>query len=127
MKTVSSQLPGGSNCPLPTAYSLPRGPNVETLKTVAGYVVLVYVLMLAALLGVMRQPVLFGQVMSKVPKPLLMIIPLKPLWLLARAGHLQVGDQAPEFSLPTVDRKTRVRLSSFRGHKPVVLIFGSYT
>ena len=100
---------------------------METLKTVAGYVVLVYVLMLAALLGVMRQPVLFGQVMSKVPKPLFMIIPLKPLWFLARAGHLKIGDQAPEFSLPAVDRKTRVRLSSFRGHKPVVLIFGSYT
>ena len=100
---------------------------METLKTVLWYAVLVYVLMLAALLGVMRQPVLFGQVMSKVPGPLFTIIPLKPLWSLARAGHLQVGDQAPEFSLPTVDRKTRVRLSSFRGHKPVVLIFGSYT
>ena len=100
---------------------------METLKTVAGYVVLVYVLVLAALFGVMRQPVLFGQVMSKVPKPLFMIIPFKQVWFLARAGHLQVGDQAPEFSLPTVDRKTRVRLSSFRGHKPVVLIFGSYT
>jgi hypothetical protein len=100
---------------------------VETLKTVAWYVVLVYVLMLAALLGVMRQPVLFGQVMAKVPRPLLMIIPLKQLWFLARGGHLQVGDQAPEFSLPTADRKARVRLSSFRGHKPVVLIFGSYT
>ena len=100
---------------------------METLKTVAWFVVLVYVLMLAALLGVMRQPVLFGQVMSKVPRPLFMIIPFKQLWFLARAGHLQVGDPAPEFSLPSGDRKARVRLSSFRGHKPVVLIFGSYT
>ena len=100
---------------------------MEKLKTVAGYAVLVYVLMLAALLGVMRQPVLFGRVMSKVPRPLMMIIPFKQLWFLARAGHLQAGDPAPEFSLPTVDRKARVRLSSFRGHKPVVLIFGSYT
>jgi hypothetical protein len=114
---------------LPTADCLlsPWGPNVETVKTVAWYVILVYVLMLAALFGVMRQPILFGRVMSKVPGPMLKIIPLKPLWFLARAGHLQVGDQAPEFSLPTVDRKARVRLSSFRGHKPVVLIFGSYT
>ena len=98
-----------------------------TLKTVAWYVALVYVLMLVALLGVMRQPTLFGQVMSKVPKPLFMVIPFKQMWFLARAGHLQVGDPAPEFSLPSVDRKARVRLSSFRGHKPVVLIFGSYT
>ena len=100
---------------------------MRIVKTVAWYVALVYVLMLAALFGVMRQPALFGQVMSKVPGPLLMIIPFKQMWLLARAGRLQVGDPAPEFSLPTVDRKARVRLSSFRGHKPVVLIFGSYT
>jgi len=100
---------------------------VKTLKTVAWYVALIYVVTLVALLGVMRQPTLFGQVMSKVPRPLFMLIPFKPLWLLARAGHLQVGDPAPEFSLPTVDRKARVRLSAFRGYKPVVLIFGSYT
>ena len=112
---------------LPTAFFLLRGPNVETLKTLAWYVVLVYVVALAALLGVMRQPVLFGRVMSQVPRPLFMIVPFKQLWLLARAGHLRVGDPAPEFSLPTVDRKARVRLSSLRGHKPVVLIFGSYT
>jgi len=100
---------------------------VETIKTVAWYLVLLYLVTLAALFGLMRQPILFGRVMSKVPRPLFMVIPLKQLWFLARAGHLQVGDPAPEFSLPTVDRKTRVRLSSFRGHKPVVLIFGSYT
>ena len=100
---------------------------MEKLKTVAWYVALLYVLMLLALLGVMRQPVLFGRVMSKVPSPLMMVVPFKHLWLFARAGRLQVGDAAPEFSLPTVDRKARVRLSSFRGHKPVVLIFGSYT
>jgi peroxiredoxin len=56
-----------------------------------------------------------------------MVIPFKQMWFLARAGRLQVGDPAPEFSLPTADRKARVRLSSFRGHNPVVLIFGSYT
>jgi len=100
---------------------------VEKLKTVAWYAALLYVLILVALLGVMKQPVLFGRVMSKVPRALFMIIPFKPMWSLARAGHLQVGDAAPEFSLPTVDRKSRVRLSSFRGHKPVVLVFGSYT
>jgi hypothetical protein len=91
------------------------------------YVILLYVALLAVLLAVMRQPVLFGQVMSRVPKPLLTVIPVKQLWLIARAGHLKVGDTAPDFSLPTVDRKARVRLSSFRGHKPVVLVFGSYT
>jgi peroxiredoxin len=56
-----------------------------------------------------------------------MMVPFKHLWLIARAGHLSVGDAAPAFSLPTADKKTRVRLSAFRRHKPVVLVFGSYT
>jgi peroxiredoxin len=45
----------------------------------------------------------------------------------ARAGSLQVGDSAPDFDLETLDKKSRVRLSSHLGVKPVVLIFGSYT
>jgi len=40
---------------------------------------------------------------------------------------LQVGDAAPDFTLPDQKGKTEVTLSSFRGKKPVVLIFGSYT
>lgn len=39
-----------------------------------------------------------------------------------------VGDDAPDFELPFVeDTGNTVRLSSFRGTKPVGLIFGSYT
>ena len=38
-----------------------------------------------------------------------------------------VGDPAPDFELRTQDGKQVVRLSEFRGHKPVVLIFGSFT
>lgn len=37
------------------------------------------------------------------------------------------GDPAPDFALQTLDGKQTVRLSEFRGKKPVVLIFGSYT
>jgi len=91
------------------------------------YVVVLYAGLLAGLLVVMRQPVVFGIVMSKLPEPVLRVVPLKQLWLMARAGRLHVGDLAPDFSLPTADRKARVRLSSFRRHKPVVLVFGSYT
>jgi hypothetical protein len=91
------------------------------------YVFVLYAGLLAGLLVVMRQPAVFGKVMSKLPEPLLRVVPLKQLWFLARAGRLQVGDLAPDFSLPTADRKARVRLSSFRRHKPVVLVFGSYT
>jgi hypothetical protein len=38
-----------------------------------------------------------------------------------------VGDEAPDFELPRLDSTERVRLSSFRHHKPVALIFGSFT
>jgi len=100
---------------------------VKALKKAVLYIVLVYAVLLVALLVIMRKPVVFGKVMSKVPEPLMMFFPFKQVWLVARAGHLKVGDLAPDFSLPTADRKARVRLSSFRRHKPVVLIFGSYT
>jgi len=38
-----------------------------------------------------------------------------------------VGDTAPDFDLPVRGSGERVRLSSFRGRRPVALIFGSYT
>lgn len=40
---------------------------------------------------------------------------------------LKVDDLAPDFTLPTLDGKKEVKLSSFRGQKPVVLVFASYT
>ena len=46
----------------------------------------------------------------------------------ARSGPPRVGEVAPDFELPFVaDEKKTIRLSSFRGKKPVALIFGSYT
>ena len=100
---------------------------MKTFRKVALIVFVLYVALLGGLLEVMRQPVVFGKVMSKVPGPLLMVIPFKQLWFIARAGHLNVGDPAPDFNLPTPDKKAQVQLSSFRRQKPVVLIFGSYT
>ena len=41
--------------------------------------------------------------------------------------RLRVGDTAPDFTLKTLDGKDSVQLASFRGKKPVALIFGSYT
>ncbi|MDQ3621703.1 MAG: redoxin domain-containing protein [Verrucomicrobiota bacterium] len=40
---------------------------------------------------------------------------------------VRVGDEAPDFTLKTQDGAREVRLSSFRGKRPVVLVFGSYT
>lgn len=35
-------------------------------------------------------------------------------------------EEAPDFSLPALDEDRSIRLSDFRGRKPVVLIFGSF-
>jgi len=39
----------------------------------------------------------------------------------------KVGDLAPDFTLYDLTGRTPVTFSSFRGRKPVVLIFGSST
>jgi len=39
----------------------------------------------------------------------------------------QVGEAAPDFQLHYKDGKAKAKLSSFKGEKPVALIFGSYT
>jgi len=76
----------------------------------------------------MRQPPdVFGRIVARTPMPLMMFLPFETLWMRARAGSLHAGDLAPDFSLPTLDHKQTVRLSDFRGSRPVVLVFGSYT
>ena len=45
---------------------------------------------------------------------------------LRQPTKLQVGDPAPDFKLKRMDGG-EVRLSSFRGQRPVLLVFGSYT
>jgi len=87
-----------------------------------------YGVLCAAAYEVMRQtPDRFGQIMEHVPDVAFIVLPFKPLWFRARAGRLHVGDPAPNFSLPTQDNKGAVQLARFRGSRPVVLIFGSYT
>ncbi len=39
----------------------------------------------------------------------------------------KVGEMAPTFILESLDRKSKTDLASYRGKKPVVLFFGSYT
>ncbi len=39
----------------------------------------------------------------------------------------KVGEVAPAFELKTLDGKTTVILEQYRGKRPVVLFFGSYT
>ena len=61
------------------------------------------------------------------PSPLVLILGL----LSGELGSLWEGpgvnEKAPQFALQTQDDKRRVCLSDFRGKKPVVLVFGSFT
>ena len=43
------------------------------------------------------------------------------------AGAPRAGDLAPDFELCDADGANPVRLSNFRGEKPVALVFGSFT
>jgi hypothetical protein len=77
----------------------------------------------------MRQPPeTFGRVMARMPGPVVFLLfPFETLWTRARAGSLHEGDRAPDFSLLKVDRSEWVQLSVLNQHRPVVLVFGSYT
>ena len=87
-----------------------------------------WLVFLAVMFVVMCQPPdRFGQIMKHVPMSALNLLPFEPMWNVARGGATRVGDEAPAFTLPTVDRKAEVSLASFRGKQPVVLVFGSYT
>ena len=90
--------------------------------------ILVWAAATAALYAAMRQPPeTFGRIMSHVPMPAMLVLPFKPLWMTARAGHLQVGDPAPDFALPGLNSDGTVTLSNEYRQKPVVLVFGRYT
>lgn len=88
-----------------------------------------YVVLFSAVLGAMLQPPeRFGQIMRVAPAAVVWgLLPGPRIWSWARAGHVAEGTLAPDFSLPTQDGTSSVTLSSFRGHRPVVLVFGSYT
>ncbi|MGH9430639.1 MAG: hypothetical protein ACRD3T_03770 [Terriglobia bacterium] len=87
-----------------------------------------YIVLLGVTVAVMKQPPeRFGRIMRHVPGIAFAVIPFRPLWLMARDGRLQVGVPAPDFKLPSEDKKSSVELASFRGLRPVVLVFGSYT
>lgn len=103
--------------------------RARRIIVVAGLVLVTAELALSAgLYWAMRQPPdVFGHFMARLPMPMMMVLPFEPLWSRARAGRVNPGDPAPDFRLPTLDHQATVRLSSFRGDRPVVLVFGSYT
>jgi hypothetical protein len=75
-----------------------------------------------------QPPEKFARVISRMPGPVpFLLFPFETLWLRARAGHLNVGDHAPDFSLLKLDKTERLQLSQLNRQHPVVLVFGSYT
>lgn len=101
---------------------------MRTFRTIVVSLVALWLLFVATIYYMMRQPPeRFGRFVNQLPGPAFMLFPFETLWLSARGGTLSVGDQAPDFRLRTLDKTAEVSLSSFRGSKPVVLIFGSYT
>jgi hypothetical protein len=91
-------------------------------------VALAYVAFLSGIAIAMRQPPdIFGAIMAKMPRIAFMVLPFERLWTSARAGHLHLADLAPDFTLKTSGLDSEMRLSTFRGQSPVVLVFGSYT
>jgi hypothetical protein len=93
-------------------------------------VALLWVFACGALFAVMRQsPETFARVMARVPGPVaFLVLPFETLWTRARAGKLQVGDPAPDFSLMKLDKSSQIQLSALTAKRqPVVLVFGSYT
>ena len=52
---------------------------------------------------------------------------LMPAQKALNASSPKIGDLAPDFRLHDVEGRNAVTLSDFRGKKPVVLVFGSFT
>src|SRR5919112_1252305 len=89
--------------------------------------VVVYFAACAGLYWLMRKPPeRFAAGFARLPMISMLALPFEPLWMRARAGDLDIGEAAPDFELPTLDKSARVRLSADRG-RPVLLVFGSYT
>jgi hypothetical protein len=111
----------------PTPKLSPRTKKI-LLRCVAGFAV-VYFAVGGYIWWAMHQPPEeFGKVMSRMPGPVpFLLFPFEMLWLRARAGHLNIGDTAPDFNLAKLDKTAHIQLSALNQQQPVVLIFGSYT
>jgi hypothetical protein len=97
------------------------------LKIIASVAAL-YVLITGAFFVVMSQsPEKIAKTMMHVPWAAFRVFPLRTVWMNARSGPVRQGEMAPDFSLETTDHRSHFQLSSLRGQKPVVLVFGSYT
>src|SRR5215475_13703741 len=112
-----------------TPVSVPSKPSRPWLKITARVLVVVFVLWLV-FVGYMwrimhRSPEGFARVMMHLPWQVFLICPFETMWTRARAGHVHIGDQAPDFTLTKLDKSGAVHLAELNQAQPVVLIFGS--
>jgi len=126
---IIASLFGGTLCGT-GALDQKRKSGKRVWIALLGGLALLWVLACGGLFAVMRQsPETFARVMARVPGPVaFLVLPFESLWMRARAGKLQVGDPAPDFSLMKLDKSSQIQLSALTARRqPVVLVFGSYT
>jgi hypothetical protein len=68
-----------------------------------------------------------GQPPPGMPSPLLLTLGLLKGEVGSPFPGPSLGQKAPDFTLRREDGKGEINLSDFRGHKPTVLVFGSFT
>ena len=109
---------------------IPRRPVKWILFGILGLAASYAVLFGVVLTAMLQPPARFGQFMRHMPAAVVWgTLPAPRMWLWARRGDLVPGAAAPDFTLAKHgdSRRDRVTLSSHRGQRPVVLVFGSYT
>src|SRR5688572_21127449 len=95
----------------------------SALLRIAAALALIYVVMLAGVFTMMHMSnTVAGKGLSLLAGPVFMLMPMETMWCRARRGRLQVGQEAPDFELSTRDGLSKVRLSSRRGTRPIVLV-----
>lgn len=78
--------------------------------------------------GMLFNMLRLGRRMAPPDSPLgLPDVDASPLYRDLSTAKVGVGDEALDFELPVLEGEGTVRLSSFRGVRPVALVFGSYT
>jgi hypothetical protein len=90
------------------------------LAGLLGALALLWVLACGAIYATMWQPPeTFARVMARVPGPVaFLVFPFETLWTHARAGALQVGSLAPDFSLTKLDKSSQLQLVEAAGVEP---------
>jgi hypothetical protein len=129
-RQTASDVPRDASAERRTGIVWRQDTRMKWLLRVMAALIGCYIALFTTVAAAMLQPPQrFGAFMKHVPPVLVWGgLPAARMWTWARRGRVTVGDVAPDFDLRTaLDRTRRVTLASYRGQRPVVLVFGSYT